>query len=375
MDIFLRVDINLVAILLLGFVLIIAYKRLDLKVMVNKVFVITSLIVIIQLIFEIITCVINKQPGTAMIVLSNLFHVCLFVTAPILSYTWFILIKNIVVPYDRLQTRLNFLLLIPVAANVVLSILSPFFGLLFSVDSLNVYHRGDWFFVGAIITYIYMVLGIITIVVNRNKIIRHEFALFVFIALLPIIGGIFQSIFYGALLMWSMAAFALIVGYIFLQQRMVFLDNLTGCWNRDSFLYFLSLRLKRFATDPFGAIYFDIDGLKAINDKYGHLEGDKVLKIVSSIVKKELSMNDIIARMGGDEFVAIIDTDSKQVLEEVLDRIKNGFAEYNKNKTTEYSVNCSFGADIYNESHGSGKDFLNYVDTLMYRDKTNQKKG
>lgn len=51
---------------------------------------------------------------------------------------------------------------------------------------------------------------------------------------LPLIGGVLQTLFYGYLFMWSGAAFALVIVYIFLQQRMVHLDDLTGAWDRVS---------------------------------------------------------------------------------------------------------------------------------------------
>jgi len=369
MDLYFRIDINLAAIVLLGFIIFLSYRRLDRKTKINRMFILTVYVVLLQLIFESLTCVMNKQPGEAMFVLSNIFHVFLFLTAPTLTFIWLILIKNVVIPYEKITKPWIFVLAAPLIVNTIIVLLSPFLGLVFSIEAGNIYQRGPLFYLASAITYYYMVLAIIGILVNRKKILKNEFSLFIVIALLPIIGGIVQSVAYGVLLMWSSAAFALVIGYIFLQQRIVHLDALTGCWSRESLLYFLSVMMRVKDKNCFGAIYFDINKLKDINDKYGHLEGDRAIRRVAGIVKKELRMTDIFARMGGDEFVVLLDSEEDSYLAQVLERIKGRFAEYNANRSHEYILDCSFGADIYTGAFESEEHFLNHIDALMYQNK------
>ncbi|MDW8067181.1 MAG: diguanylate cyclase [Aquificaceae bacterium] len=85
-------------------------------------------------------------------------------------------------------------------------------------------------------------------------------------------------------------------------------DQLTGALNRHALLHdfeHLITQAKRY-NNPFSIIIFDIDNFKAINDKYGHLVGDRVLKEIAHRVKKSLRKSDLFARWGGEEFLILL---------------------------------------------------------------------
>ncbi|NWD85806.1 diguanylate cyclase [Pseudomonas sp. K5002] len=89
-------------------------------------------------------------------------------------------------------------------------------------------------------------------------------------------------------------------------------DSLTGIHNRRYFQDRLKaemIRVKR-ASGALSVIMFDIDHFKRINDGYGHLAGDKVLKIIATVLRKRLRPNDFIARFGGEEFVLLMPNSS-----------------------------------------------------------------
>jgi diguanylate cyclase (GGDEF)-like protein len=365
-----RVEINIVSMLVLLAVFLIAHKKLEKKDSMNKIFLVASLIVMIELIVEALSCIVNGMAGTFNIILSNVLAILLFSFAPILSYTFFVFIKQIFSPKMKISKPLQFILIIPVIIIVMLSVLSPFFGWMFYIDSLGVYHRGPIFQVGAIFTYLYLVLGLIVVCVNRKHLLKSDFLLYSIIGILPIIGGIVQTLFYGILLMWSSAAFALVIGYILLQERMIHLDDLTGAWTRDSFYYTISRKITQDPNEIFGMIYLDIDGLKAINDRFGHLEGDKAIQKALELVKNAISPKDIIGRLGGDEFVVFVECTDLISLNLTLDNIKNNFKMYQNQK---YELECSFGADIYDNQYENLDVFLHHIDHLMYKDKRTRK--
>lgn len=375
MDVFLRVDINIMAIILLGLVSLNAYRRLDRHDLLNKVFLIVSLIIIVQLFFETATCVINKRQEQWLIPISVFLHICLFAIAPILTYYWYIFIKNLVVSGEAAVKKSNFVLLVPVIAGIVLTLLSPVYNYVFYIDSSNVYHRGPLYNINAATTYFYIVYGFILVVMNRRRIVKQEFVPLCIFSVLPMIGGLVQTLFYGTLLMWSGAAYSLVIVYIFLQQRMVHLDALTGVWNRGSFDYYISQRTNQENNDKLGFIYFDIDDLKNINDSYGHVEGDLAIKAVIEIIKRAIRKSDIVVRMGGDEFLIILDCESNADLEKTIKRINEAFSEHNKNSGKSYKLECSFGADIFNSEYSSIDQFLRHVDNLMYENKRDKTPG
>lgn len=120
-------------------------------------------------------------------------------------------------------------------------------------------------------------------------------------------------------------------------------DKLTGIYNRirlDEVLHTEFVRFSRSAT-PFSVILFDIDFFKKVNDTYGHLVGDAVLRALADLVKASVRENDIFGRWGGEEFLIICagtDSDGAGVLAEKL-RNKIELYDFPEVKT----ITCSFG--------------------------------
>ncbi len=198
--------------------------------------------------------------------------------------------------------------------NGVLAFSSPFTHYIFYISNENVYHRGPLFYFAGFTIYLYIFLGMVMLFRFRSKIIREEFLpLFIF-GVLPLIGGVAQTLFYGILLMWSTTAFSMVIVYNFIKERMIQLDGLTGAWTRLSFDYYMAQLHKNGSLEGVGAIFIDVDGLKQINDQHGHLEGDFVLKTSVGLIKNALRKTDVIGRFGGDEFVVIFhDVDFEQM--------------------------------------------------------------
>lgn len=377
MNVFLRIDINLMAVLLLGVVLFIAARRLDKQDVINKTFLTVSRIIGIQICFETITCVINKRPELWLIPVSVAFHMCLFITGPILTYYWFVFVRNMVGKDGSAKSKWDIPLVIPAVLNAVLTLLTPIYPLVFQVSAANVYQRGPLFFISAAMVYFYLVLGFVLVVKSKRKLVRQEFLPLMILSILPTLGGIAQMLFYGTLLMWSCSAFSMVIVYIFLAERMVHLDYLTGTWSRHSFDYFISQRIKQDGGGKLGVLYMDIDDLKRINDDYGHAEGDAALKAVIKIIKSVIRRNDIIARLGGDEFVIVLNVEncSQEMLEHTVWRIENALAKYNEDSVKPYSLQCSFGADLFSPGECSLEQFMHRIDTMMYRSKQQKKTG
>lgn len=90
--------------------------------------------------------------------------------------------------------------------------------------------------------------------------------------------------------------------------RLASLDNLTRLWNRNKIFEFLESELKRGEREetPIGVVMIDIDHFKRINDRYGHLIGDRVLVEVSDRLKKAIRPYDKIGRYGGDEILVVL---------------------------------------------------------------------
>lgn len=375
METFLRIDINIAALIMLGVVCSVAFKRLDRQDPMNRMFLYTSVAVLFQLFFEAATCVINRRPELWLIPITNIFHICLFATGPLLTYFWYSFLRRWVAPEDRLRIWQEYLLRGLVAVNGVLAISSPFTRYIFYISNENVYHRGPLFNFTGVIIYLYILLGMVMLFRFRKRIIREEFVpLFVF-GILPLIGGVAQSIFYGILLMWSSTAFSLVIVYNFVKERMIQLDGLTGAWTRLSFDYYMAQLHKNGSLEGVGALFIDVDGLKQINDQHGHLEGDFVLKTSVALIKKALRKTDVLGRFGGDEFVVVFHDVDPDQMAQITERIHKNFDDYNETSEKSYQFGCSIGGDFYNPVNDSVSGFLHRIDQIMYANKQLKKEG
>ena len=147
-------------------------------------------------------------------------------------------------------------------------------------------------------------------------------------------------------------------------------DSLTGLYNR----MFFEAELKRLDLPrnlPFSIISADVNGLKLTNDTFGHEMGDMLLKKAAAVFKKVCRGDDIIARVGGDEFAMLLPSTKKEEAEKIISRIK---AECAKGKTT--TVKCSIA--LGSATKISEEDImliLKESEDRMYTDKTLNRKN
>jgi diguanylate cyclase (GGDEF)-like protein len=161
-------------------------------------------------------------------------------------------------------------------------------------------------------------------------------------------------------------------------QTLSITDELTGLHNRRGFFQFVTNRLEfmRRNSDMIPTVMFmDMDGLKMINDTYGHKEGDRAIAALAHILKDTLRKEDIIGRMGGDEFIVFSSVKSKETGEHVENRIRARITEYNARKLHPYPVNCSIGSVILEEA--TRKCFDEAIlksDEALYEEKMKKRK-
>ena len=142
-------------------------------------------------------------------------------------------------------------------------------------------------------------------------------------------------------------------------------DQLTGLYNRR----FYEEELKRLDTArnlPLTLVMGDVNGLKLINDSFGHTMGDRLLVKVAEVLRKGCRSDDIIARLGGDEFVAVLyKTDTAEV-ERIITRINDLLLE---EKIGSIGVSVSFGFETKHYEKENIQKIIKIADDNMYRHK------
>ena len=142
-------------------------------------------------------------------------------------------------------------------------------------------------------------------------------------------------------------------------------DVLTGLYNRR----FYEEEIRRLNTErnlPISLIFGDVNGLKLINDAFGHLKGDELLQKAARAIRSTCRTDDIVARLGGDEFVILLPKTTAIEAEEIVERIRSN---YSKEQVNSISGSISFG---WNTKCSMDEDILvtlKNAEDLMYKNK------
>lgn len=150
-------------------------------------------------------------------------------------------------------------------------------------------------------------------------------------------------------------------------QFLIYHDSLTGLYNRAFFQEEWS-RLDRENNLPFSVIVGDVNGLKLINDAFGHIEGDSLLVTVAGILKQCARKDDVVARMGGDEFALLLpDTDS-ETAKEITERIRM-MCEAQSEKSEYRHIQIALGHATKRYETESFEEIHTAAEDIMYRKK------
>ncbi len=159
-------------------------------------------------------------------------------------------------------------------------------------------------------------------------------------------------------------------------QTVAMKDGLTGLYNRQALELRLTNALKNFEEtgDTFSLILVDVDRFKHINDTFGHVAGDKVLKKVGECLKKSFRENDFIARYGGDEFAVVIEKMGEDMASERVNTFKKNLSRIRFVSHKKGEINVKVSAGVAQISKGDTKEsIIERADQAMYTDKYSKK--
>ncbi|MBF0565662.1 MAG: diguanylate cyclase [Nitrospirae bacterium] len=155
------------------------------------------------------------------------------------------------------------------------------------------------------------------------------------------------------------------------------LDELTGLYNRRGFYALAEQQLKLANRYKRGllVIFLDLDGMKYINDNFGHAEGDRALIATAAILGETFRSSDLIGRTGGDEFIVIATGSGDSDIAQIRERLDENVGGFNDSGKSVYKLSLSVGIISYDPANPMSLDeLISKADTLMYAHKNGKKR-
>ena len=273
------------------------------------------------------------------------------------------------------------LIFIPVLLVTILLVINLFNGMLFTINENNLYSRGKYIYIYSIVIATYIIVMGANLVYCYfknidNKKLKEEFKKLLIFTSIPIVSALIQNFNYGITLGQVGLTLSVLLIYLNGQKKDSNIDELTGIYNRRAFNRNVS-RLFNSKKLMF-LMLMDANDFKMINDKYGHLEGDKALVAIANILKNAISNTDkdyFLARYGGDEFIIVGEIKSQDDVDELMLQIEEEEKRYNKETKNKHEIKLSIGYSLRNNEHTSVESLIEAADNKMYARKKEMKKG
>lgn len=147
------------------------------------------------------------------------------------------------------------------------------------------------------------------------------------------------------------------------------LDSVTKVYSRELIIEKTKLEIQK--EQPFALVILDVDNFKQFNDSYGHMFGDIILVETASAIKKILGPNDLIGRIGGDEFLLVVHTpnNSFDEIHKVCSNIKTTIQELSYHNIKQATITVTLGCSVFPKDGNNYETLFKKADKALYRGK------
>ena len=301
------------------------------------------------------------------------FYMALF--SGVLPFLWLIFVE-FRLGSTLIRKRSNItMFMIPLIIMVFMCFASMKTGWFFSVDQYGIYTRGPLWALQTIVNYCYFAFTTAHAIKVASKepssLQRKQYYILASFVIAPFIGGLFQLFIGNHPFVAPATSIAMLFIFLNIQGSLIHNDSLTGLFNRKSAERYIE-EIKPHASDktPYYIYKMGIDGFKEINDAYGYIEGDNVVKTVAKVLQNiTVKYSGFVARLGGVEFLAVLDGANIKVPEEFEKAVKAAMNKEAKNQNLPYELKMSFGQATCNSPDIKTNNLLTEADQEMHHNK------
>lgn len=339
----------------------------------NKIFQVCLFVTFLSILLNIVSAVfiyfVLNWPG--LLFITNFITLLYFAVTPFMGAAYFLYIVAIL-NEDYLNNKYQikkiiFTSLIPYFIYFILVLLNPWMKFFFYFDETLHYTKGNLSNVTYIIFFIYCIMSLFFILCNSKQIapkVKSILASFPWISFLVIV---LQTLFPRYVLTGSSACIALLIIYLYFQNKRLSMDYLTGILNRQEFVKML--RRKSVQNEPFSLFVISVRGFKFFNDKFGQNQGDILLKNLCDFLQS-IGKRDMLYRYAGDQFALFVKPElEKQVQTLLLERLALPW----KLDQSEYIVKCAVALVRYPDNAKTENDLLNCIEFTLAEAKEQRK--
>lgn len=274
-----------------------------------------------------------------------------FVVTAVLSFYWLCFIGSLL-KIDILGSRKALILLgVPAGIAVILSIASIWTGLVFDIDSRNMYIRGDFYIFYVVCNYFYVIFAsyicLQRVFMKQYYLDREMNLSLTAFAIFPMIGVLCQVIWSEVTTSAPGAALALLLSFVTMLSNRITADPLTGLNNKSQLHRYLQNRMPNI---PRGTkmvlFYIDINNLKEVNREYGYQEGDKAIVFVSNVLKQVCGPQGCFINRGeGDTFNLAAVMNNDEEADSLVMMLQDALSERTKKLFYDLTVNVVYDSE------------------------------
>ncbi len=328
-----------------------------------------------HVLFDLITVITVNNLDVVPPVVNKVLHILYYYFSMLFTVAFYNYVVKLTVPHNMIK-RMRIIGYIPLAVFVVLSFILP---IQYVAGRGTCYSYGPLVFAGYGIFMVYCITCMVLAVTKRNSldlkvrlaVLPTAVLMFIMIAVQAVIPELLMT---GAgVTIVCIGLFVTVNDPVGAYKEQAYWDEATGAKNKNGFQKQLAYMEKKYAGKKIsvGFIIGDMNGLKVINDNYGHAEGDKLIKAAAAALLDNLSSAYGVYRIGGDEFAAIYISPNDDIVKNEMEKVHSACAEY-KDSPIMLSIAMGYASGEYSADY---MDIYNKADELMYSDKQEIKKN